>query len=122
MSSAVGTSSSLPRISADQDLSSNPEGPEISALQAGAVSGVERLQMIKAGKKPQAYQNGTKGKLLFTIITSLLKAGTSLDGLLSPVKWKRKNVNPSVIHWPKTNISPTKSYVYIFINLPCNDF
>lgn len=51
MSSAAGTSSSLPQISADRDLPSNSEGPETSALQAGAVWGGERLQMSKAGEK-----------------------------------------------------------------------
>lgn len=51
MSSAAGTSGSLPQISADRDLPSNPEGPKTFALQAGAISGGERIQMIKAGEK-----------------------------------------------------------------------
>lgn len=51
MSSAAGTSGSLPQISADQDLPSNPEGPKTFALQAEAVSGWERRQIIKAGAK-----------------------------------------------------------------------
>lgn len=51
MSSAAGTSGPLPQISADQDLPSNPEGPKTFALQAGAVSGKETIQIIKAGGK-----------------------------------------------------------------------
>lgn len=61
MSSAVGTSSSLPQIRADRDLPSNPEGPENCALQAGVVLGEERLQMIKAGeKKPKPIGTAPK--------------------------------------------------------------
>lgn len=94
MSSAAGTSGSLPQISADRDLPSNPEGPETCALQAGAVSGEERLQMIKAGEeKPQAYQNGTKGKFAFYDNNFPSQGWSSLDGVLSPVKRRRKNVN-----------------------------
>lgn len=62
MSSAAGTSVSLPQISADRTLPSNLEGTETSALQAGAVSGGERPQMIKAGGKKGPKHIGTAPK------------------------------------------------------------
>lgn len=50
MSSAVGTSGSLPQISPDGELPPNLEGPESSA---------ERLQMIKGGGKQSTKPNQT---------------------------------------------------------------
>jgi len=65
VSSAVGTSGSLPQISTDRDLPSNLEGPETAALQAGAVLGGGRLQMIKAGEKNPSLSEQHQRKIAF---------------------------------------------------------